>query len=137
MRATITMAALALMGFAATPAYAACELSCRDQCKQEAAICNGTANLDARVGRQQCEADVNDALVVCESDALDARTGCVGLCGPDLKVCGTNAKNALKACKDTAKIDLAGCENDVATQLDTDRAACAQDGADCAASCVQ
>ena len=106
----ITMAAVAVMGFAAVPAFADCELGCTAECRQEASICNGTANLEARIGRQQCEADANDGLVVCDTDALDARSDCVGLCGPDLKDCGTTAKAALKACKDTAKIELAGCE---------------------------
>jgi hypothetical protein len=132
------MAAVALIGsLLPVAAWAECELSCTAECKQEAAICVGTANLEGRVGRQQCAADAADALVVCDSDALDARSDCVGLCGPDLKECSSAAKVALKACKEDAKIALAGCENEVATQLDADRVACAEDNADCTSSCVQ
>lgn len=139
MRTTILMTTVALMGFLSpVTAWAAeCELSCNAECRQEAAICSSAANLEGRIGRQQCEADAADALIVCDTDALDARGDCVGLCGPGLKECGTAAKGAFKACKETAKIELAGCLNEVATQLAADRAACAEDGADCAASCVE
>jgi hypothetical protein len=138
MRATIAMAAVALMGsLLPVSAWADCELGCNAECRQETAICIGAANLEGRIGHQQCASDAADALVLCETDALDARGDCVGLCGPDLKECGTAVKTGLKACKETAKIELAGCENEVATQLDADRTACAEDGADCAASCVQ
>jgi hypothetical protein len=132
------MVTVALIGsLLPVAAWADCELSCSAECKQETVICVGTANLEARVGRQTCQSDAADALVVCDSDALDARGDCVGLCGPDLKACSNAAKAALQACKDDAKIALAGCENEVATQLDADRAACSEDNADCTSSCVE
>ena len=138
MRATITMAAVALMGsLMNVSAWADCELSCDAECRQETAVCNGAAILDGKIGHQQCAVDAGDAVVLCESDALDARGNCVGLCGPDLKECGTAAKIALKACKETAKIELAGGENEVATQLAADRAACAEDSTACTASCIE
>jgi hypothetical protein len=138
MNKMIAIAAVALMGvLMPAAAQAQCELSCNAECRQEAVICNGAANLEGKIGRQQCAADAADALVLCETDALDARADCVGLCGPDLKTCSTTAKIALKQCKETAKIELAGCENEVATLLATDRTACAEDSADCAAGCVE
>ena len=138
MRATITMAAVALMGsLMPVSAWADCELSCNAECRQEAVVCNGAANLEGKIGRQQCAADAGDAVVLCEIDALDERSDCVGLCGPDLKECSTAAKVALKVCKETAKIELAGCENEVATQLAADRAACAEDSTACTASCIE
>ncbi len=138
MRSTIIAmgwAVTAVLG--AVPAFAQCELSCAAECRQESAVCASAANLEGRIGRQQCAADAADALVICESDAIDARADCVGMCGVDLKECGTAAKNALKACKQQVKIDLAGCENEVATLLAADRQTCAEDAADCAASCVE
>jgi hypothetical protein len=137
MRATITMAAVALMGYLMpVSAWADCELSCNAECRQEAVVCNGAANLEGKIGRQQCEADAGDAVVLCETDALDARSDCVGLCGPNLKECSTAAKVALKTCKETAKIELAGCANQVATQFEADRAVCVQESTDCAATCI-
>ena len=139
MKATITMAAFALMGFLAVPSNASadCELSCSAECRQEAVVCGGAATLEGKIGRQQCAADAADAQVLCESDMLDTRADCVGLCGPDLKECSAGAKVAFKQCKETAKIEQAGCENEVATLLAADRAACTEDATDCAASCVE
>ena len=138
MKATLTFVGIATaILFAVAPAFADCELGCGAECKQESAICIGTANLDAHVARVQCESDAADAALSCESDSIDARSDCVGLCGPDLKDCVTTAKTAFKQCRDQVKIDLAGCENDVATQLDADKTACAQDAVDCNSTCVQ
>jgi hypothetical protein len=138
MKATLTLLGIATaVLFAVAPVFADCELGCSAECKQETAICVGTANLDAHTARAQCESDASDAALGCESDSIDARSDCVGLCGPDLKDCVAAAKVAFKQCKDQAKIDLAGCENDVATQLDADKTACAQDAADCNSTCVQ
>ncbi len=138
MRTTNVMVAVALMGLLMpAAAWADCELSCNAECRQESVICTGAANLEGRVGRQLCVADAADAMIVCDSDALDARGDCVGLCGPDLKECGAAAKGALKSCKESVKIELAGCQNLVAAQLESDRAACAEDAADCASTCVQ
>jgi len=123
--------------FAATPAFADCELSCAGECRQENVICVGAANLEGRIGKQQCATDATDASIVCEIDALDLRGDCVGLCGPDLKACSAEAKVALKQCKETVKIEQAGCENEVATLLAADRTACAQENADCLSSCVE
>jgi hypothetical protein len=122
---------------ASAPAFAECEISCNAECRQETAICTSTANLEARIGRQQCLAAAADALVICDSDAIDTRADCVGLCGPDLKECGGGVKAALKQCKEQAKIERAGCENAVATQLDADQAVCEEEAADCAASCIE
>jgi hypothetical protein len=130
--------ALSMLGLGvAGSAYADCELSCAAECRQEAAICNSTASLENRIGRQLCAADAADALAICESDAIDARADCVGMCGPDLKECGAAAKAALKQCKDTVKIELAGCTNAVATQFAEDKQACGEDAADCASLCVE
>jgi hypothetical protein len=118
-------------------AWADCELSCVAECRQEAAICNSTASLENRIGRQLCAADAADALAICDSDAIDARADCVGMCGPDLKQCGAAAKAALKQCKETVKIELAGCANEVGAQLAADKQACAEDAADCASLCVE
>jgi len=123
--------------FAAAPAFADCELSCAAECRQESVICTGAANLEGRIGRQQCTTDAADALVICEIDALDLRGDCVGMCGAELKDCGAQAKVALKQCKESVKIELAGCENELATLLAADKAACAEETADCAASCVE
>ncbi len=113
-----------------------CELSCAGECRQEAAVCISTANLEGRIGRQQCEADAQDAVVICESDSIDARADCVGLCGVDLKSCTGAAKATLKQCKEQVKIELAGCTNEVAVQLEADRQACTEDAVDCASSCL-
>lgn len=137
-RTTIALgAALLIFAGAGSTRAADCELSCIAECRQEAAICTSTANLEGRIGRQQCGADAADAVVICDSDAIDARADCVGLCGVDLKSCGAAAKAALKQCKEQVKIELAGCENEVATQLDADRQACGEDATDCAATCVE
>ena len=135
----MTAAAIVMMGFVAstTTVRAECELSCGAECKQENAVCVGTANLDAKVSRQSCVADAADALLVCESDALDAKSDCVGMCGVDLKECSGGAKAALKACKENVKIELAGCVNEVETQADSDRASCAEDNADCLEGCIE
>lgn len=139
MNAWITTVAVALMslGAAGSVMAADCELSCVAECRQESGICNSTAALEGRVGRQQCDADADDALAICESDSIDARADCVGMCGPDLKECGTTAKANLKQCKESVKIELAGCENEVATQLAADKQACSEDAVDCASSCVE
>lgn len=123
--------------FVATTAFAQCELSCNAECRQESVICTAAANLEARIGRQQCAADAADALIVCDLDALDGRADCVGLCGVDLKDCGSAAKVAFRQCKATAKIELAGCQNDVAALLTADKAACAEDATDCASGCIE
>lgn len=138
MRTMTTMIGFTLMTlFAVTPAFAECELSCAAECRQETVICVGAANLEGRIGKQQCAADAAEALIACEVDALDLRGDCVGLCGPDLKECGTEAKVGLKQCKETVKIEHAGCENDVATLLAADKTACAEENADCMSSCVE
>jgi hypothetical protein len=139
MRATrgMAMAVLLMSSLAPTSASADCELSCVGECKQEAVICGAEVNLQAKIGRQQCDADAADAVLICEADAVAERSDCIGLCGPDLGDCSKSAKANLKACKEQAKIELAGCENEVATLQASDRALCAQDAADCAASCVE
>jgi hypothetical protein len=138
MRTMITTIGLTLTTLlATTPASADCELSCAAECRQENVICVGAANLEGRIGKQQCATDATDALIVCEIDALDLRGDCVGLCGPDLKACGADAKVALKQCKESVKIEQAGCENEVATLVAADRTACAQENADCLSSCVE
>ena len=138
MRTMITTIGFTLMTlFAAAPALAQCELGCTAECRQESVICSAAANLEGRIGRQQCATDAADALVLCELDALDLRGDCVGMCGAELKECGGEAKVALKQCKDSVKIELAGCQNAVATLLAADKAACAEETADCAAGCVE
>lgn len=138
MRTMTTTIAFTLMTlFAAVPAFADCEISCGAECRQESVICNAAATLEGRIGRQQCLTDAGDAFVICEIDALDLRGDCVGTCGVELKECGSQAKVALKQCKESVKIELAGCQNEVATLLAADKAACADEAADCAASCVE
>ncbi len=137
MRTMIATIGFILMTLLAAPAFAQCELGCGAECRQESAICNAAAALEGRIGRQQCLTDAADSLVVCEIDALDLRGDCVGLCGAELKACGAGAKVALKQCKATVKIELAGCQNEVAALLAADKAACAEETADCAASCVE
>jgi hypothetical protein len=136
-RTTFAIAMSLMTLGAAGSASADCELSCAAECRQETAICNGTANLEHRIGRQLCAADAADALVLCDSDAIDARADCVGLCGPDLKECGGAAKTTLKQCKQTVKIALAGCLNEAAAQFAADKQACGEDAADCASLCVE
>ncbi len=138
MRTMITTIGFTLMTlFAASSAFAECELSCAAECRQESVICVGAANLEGRIGRQQCATDAADALIACEIDALDLRGDCVGLCGVDLKACGAEAKVGLKQCKETVKIELAGCQNAVATLLAADKTACAEENADCLSTCVE
>lgn len=125
-----------VMMVAAGPAFADCELSCVAECRQENAVCVAAAVLEGRIGRQQCATDAADALIVCELDALDLRADCVGLCGPELKTCSAEAKTAFKQCKATVKIEQAGCLNEVGSLLSADKAACAEENADCLASCA-
>ena len=63
MRTMITTVGFTLMTLLGTaPVLAQCELSCFAECRQESVICSAAANLEGRIGRQQCASDAADAI---------------------------------------------------------------------------
>ena len=119
------------------PVAAQCELGCGAECKQEAAVCNGEATLEARTGRFICEVEGGESLLECEAIALENRSVCVGSCGEELRTCIKEAKTAAKACKASVKELLAACKDEVDVTADAEKSACAEEAGACAESCSE